>query len=73
MSSKYFDKALKSISLETSIRVSLMMDDYDKWHDGEYLGNMLLIEKQTQSVLRDVERWLKRGSPLRSKKIENED
>lgn len=45
------------IPLEISLRVSLQMDDYDNWRDGEYLGDMNKINNIVEIVLKDVEDW----------------
>jgi hypothetical protein len=51
------------IPLKTSIFISLQMDDYDNWKDGEYLGDNEKIIKQTEWILKEVFSWVDNGMP----------
>ena len=62
--SKYHKKALSKISIESSIKTFLIMNDYDNWENGEYKGDIESINNQTKTIIRIIERGLKRGSPL---------
>lgn len=68
MISKVIEKIKSKITLESSVRTDLMMSDFDNWKDGKYLGDLNKIDNQTESILRTVERWQKRGSAIRNKK-----
>ena len=68
MDSKVLKEIKSNITLESTIRLNLMMNDYENWEDGFYKGNEELINNQTESILRTVERWQKRGSAIRNKR-----
>lgn len=57
------EKILKETPLDIRLRVSMMMDDYENWDNGVYKGNKELIEKQIQSIIRQVKEWIKDGQP----------
>ena len=54
---------VKRIPLKTRIFISLQMDDYDKWKNGEYLGDNDKLIKRTESILKDVFDWVDNGMP----------
>ena len=55
--SEWFDKLLKEITLKQQIKLDLMMQDYDNWKNGEYLGNVELINKQVNSIIETIKEW----------------
>ena len=63
--SEIFDKLVKQTDLYTRVRVSLQMDDLQNWKDGEYLGDLQLIERQTKAICRLVKEWQEDGAPIR--------
>lgn len=52
-----FGEMMKTMPLESQLRIGLSMADYDNWHDGEYEGDGELIERQLNSVINTIERW----------------
>ena len=45
-------------SLETKIRIGITMADYDNWNNGDYLGDRELIQRQVDSILQNIEKWV---------------
>lgn len=60
-------RLLDELDLETKMRISLQMADYDNWDNGDYNGDPELIKRQVECVLSNIEEWVKRGmiSPIR--------
>lgn len=60
-------RLLDELDLETKIKISLQMADYDNWDNGTYKGDSELIKRQVDSVSSDIEKWIDRGmiSPIR--------
>lgn len=54
-------------SLETKIRIGITMADYDNWDNGDYNGDRELIQRQVETVLSTIERWVKNNhiNPIR--------
>lgn len=57
------ERIRKRIPLKTSIFVTLQMEDYDNWENGEYHGDNDRLIKQTECILKDVFDWIDRGMP----------
>ena len=56
---------VKNIPLETRIRVTLQMNDIEKFKNGTYYGD---IEELLNSLLEEVEEWIEDGADLRDEK-----
>jgi hypothetical protein len=57
------DELLKSIPLETRVRISLQMSDITKWDNGDWVGDRELLEKQVSAIMQDVKEWIADGMP----------
>lgn len=66
--SNIIGKILDETSLETSLRISFAMSDYENWEDGKYLGDEELINNQVESALHIIEAWVEKGqtNPIRN-------
>lgn len=66
--SRLIEKILAETSLETSLRISFAMLDYENWKNGEYLGDEELINNQVESALHIIEAWVEKGqtNPIRN-------
>ena len=66
--SRLLEKILYETSLETSLRISFAMSDYENWEDGKYLGDEELINNQVESALHIIEAWVEKGqtNPIRN-------
>jgi hypothetical protein len=66
--SRLLEKILAETSLETSLRISFAMSDYENWEDGKYLGDEELINNQVESALHIIEAWVEKGqtNPIRN-------
>jgi hypothetical protein len=66
--SNIIEKILDQTSLETALRISFAMLDYENWEDGEYSGDEELIKSQVESALHIIETWVEKGqtNPIRN-------
>lgn len=66
---KHYDDIKNSTALETHVKISLMMADFDHWDNGDYKGDRELIKRQTESVIMGIEEWVKSNyvNPIRIK------
>jgi hypothetical protein len=66
--SNIIDKILDQTSLETALRISFAMADYENWEDGSYTGDEELIKSQVESALHLIETWVEGGqkNPIRN-------
>jgi hypothetical protein len=53
--SNIIEKILDQTSLETALRISFAMVDYENWEDGNYSGDEELIKSQVESALHIIE------------------
>jgi hypothetical protein len=61
--SKVLERIKKRIPIHTSIQNALMMDDYDDWKNGEYLGDMKKINQQTSYLCKEILEWIENSKP----------
>jgi hypothetical protein len=59
--SNIIEKILDQTSLETALRISFAMVDYENWEDGNYSGDEELIKSQVESALHIIETWVEKG------------
>jgi hypothetical protein len=66
--SNLLEKILNETSLETALRISFAMLDYENWEDGSYSGDEELIKSQVESALHIIETWVEKGqtNPIRN-------
>lgn len=66
--SNIIGKILDQTSLETALRISFAMADYENWEDGSYTGDEELIKSQVESALHLIESWVEGGqkNPIRN-------
>lgn len=66
--SNIIEKILDQTSLETALRISFAMADYENWEDGSYTGDGELIKSQVESALHLIETWVEGGqkNPIRN-------
>ena len=66
--SNLLEKILNETSLETALRISFAMLDYENWEDGNYSGDEELIKSQVESALHIIETWVEKGqiNPIRN-------
>lgn len=66
--SNIIEKILDQTSLETALRISFAMADYENWEDGSYTGDEELIKIQVESALHLIETWVEGGqkNPIRN-------
>jgi hypothetical protein len=66
--SNIIGKILDQTSLETALRISFAMADYENWEDGSYTGDEELIKSQVESALHLIETWVEGGqkNPIRN-------
>lgn len=68
MASKIWHKIaekMKDRPLSKRLLIPLMMVDYDNWDNGEYKGDLVLIEKQIEVICSTVDKWVSDGMPTK--------
>ena len=49
---KHITEILNKISLDDRLRIAFTMNDYENWNNGEYSGDMKLINEHVDSAIR---------------------
>ena len=57
------EKIRKETPLKTRLFISLQMEDYDNWENGDYNGDIKKLIKLTEWILEDVYKWIDDGMP----------
>ena len=57
------EKIRKETPLKTRLFISLQMEDYDNWENGDYNGDRKRLLKLTSDILKEVFEWVDDGMP----------
>lgn len=58
MALKNHKEIMDRTSLETQVRIGITMADFDNWDNGDYKGDRELIQRQVDTVISTIERWV---------------
>ena len=55
------EKIRKETPLKTRLFISLQMEDYKNWDNGDYRGDIKKLIKSTSDILKEVFEWVDDG------------